>query len=140
MSIMKNEENYFDEQIKALVKEAGLDKPSENFARNVMLNLERVEMETVTYKPLISAPVWWMIAGAFAILVGSSFFAEGSQFLSKYISWPSLSLPRLDFTIFGEYSLSGWISYSIILTLVLVLLQMYLFKSRFDRSLDVYQK
>ena len=137
---MENEENYFDEQIKALVKEAGIDKPSESFARNVMHTLKEVEMETVKYKPLISAPVWWMIAGVFAILTGSSFFAEGSQFLSKYISWPSFNLPQLDFTLFGDYSPSGWISYSVILTLILVLLQIYLFKSRFDRSFDVYQK
>ena len=110
------EKQYKDEDqlIKQLINEAGLEKPSGAFSKNVMSAIQRRSVPMPEYVPLISAKAWRALAAltfvVICILILVPF--EGVSVLQKYAHIDRISLSYT----FPTFKVSNSMLYGIIFT------------------------
>ena len=59
---MEEQFKNMDRLTKKYIKDAGMQKPSKDFLRNVMTALDEKPSTSIAYQPLISKKVWWGLA------------------------------------------------------------------------------
>lgn len=133
-----------DTAIKKAVKEEGLARPSLNFSANVMQAIE-VTNVTPAYKPLISKRVWFVAATVLIALVGYAFISGnittgnsllGDTELAEKVSVFFESL-QFDGVNFDGFAISKTLSYTLIASLLMILVQIPIIKRLFDRQWSV---
>lgn len=135
---MKTAKNI-DKFTKYILDEVQTESPSNNFVDNVMtsVRLENKGSSLEIYNPLISKPVWVLIAAVFAvsivfILTG---FSQNSTIFSKF---SNINFTFLDNTpsinIFESIHFSNTFTYSFMFFTVLVLIQLFVMNNYFNRK------
>ncbi|CAM1340611.1 hypothetical protein [Tenacibaculum amylolyticum] len=124
---------------KKYINELEVEKPSIDFTKNIMDTILQQE-DSKVYKatPLISKKVWILLLG---ILSASIFYISRG----KSVAWdkiPGVSfgkLPEMKVqlpNLFENISISNTMLYAVFFFTILVFVQMYLFKHRFDKDLN----
>lgn len=121
---------------KFIIKEAGIEYPSNDFVNNVMntINLEKSNSTITIYKPLISKQTWLLITlflislliYVFTNTVKSSIIIQtiDTSFFNKFNS----------INIFDKIKLPNVVVFSTVLFSVLVLFQLTLIKKFFNNE------
>ncbi|SEL81353.1 hypothetical protein SAMN04487910_3334 [Aquimarina amphilecti] len=129
------EEQYND--IKKLVREAGVEDLSVDFLQNVMNEVQNTSIDqSLVYQPLISRKAWMIISLIVTgVLVSLPFLSEGTWVLSKF----DLSLFSLnDFkNPFSGFRFHTTTTYGIIFLAILFLVQITVIKRRIDKTYSV---
>lgn len=105
------EEQFREEELflKELLKEAGPERPSANFRRNIMEAVQP-KKETMVYKPLISGKGWFLVV---TLLVSTSvvlyYMSAGWKYKVNFSFLHSVSIPKLNFSTVMLYGI-GFIS------------------------------
>ncbi|GAA4316195.1 hypothetical protein GCM10023115_25760 [Pontixanthobacter gangjinensis] len=106
---MEKRFNREDELIKKLLNEAGMEKPSVNFKSQILHKIEARKVELTPYKPLISAPVWFLLAG---VMLSSML---GLYIINAEVSFPysinfdlfeRINLPKIDLSRNMQYAIA----------------------------------
>ncbi|PKV52317.1 hypothetical protein ATE84_4428 [Aquimarina sp. MAR_2010_214] len=126
------EEPYKD--VKYLIKEAGLETPSENFLKNVM---EQVELSTIeispTYKPLISKKVWFIIGVIVAVLLCMiPFLSDGKESILNNVNFSFLNKLSIK-NPFSNFTFHKTTIYGISFLALLFFIQITILKRRIDK-------
>ncbi|NNE02258.1 MAG: hypothetical protein HKM92_02355 [Arenibacter sp.] len=111
----EDREKKLDAFVRQIVKEVALEEPSENFTKNVLSKIDEVSVaaKTVSYTPLISKPVWYVLALVTSLLLISTFigniefdfFLKNSNFLANLSeNSPTLNLPNISFSNIVVYA------------------------------------
>ncbi len=131
---MKTEKNI-EEFTKYIMKEANLEKPSDDFLNRVMhsVKMERELSLSKVYQPLISKPAWAAIGVGIIVLC---------VIILKGTSEDSLLIPNIDFTAFDKIAsinlferiqFSDTFTFSFVVFSFLVILQLAVIKNYFDK-------
>lgn len=134
-----NENKELDDFIKKMVREAGLESPSEHFTHQVLgkIQFDTQQSQATVYQPLISKNTWILLAlvivGLFAYLVLGTEDASTS-WLSP-LNADSLSKYNI-FSLIANTTISETLSYSIIGLSIIVYIQLFLLKRYMDIRLS----
>ena len=129
---MKEEDKNVEKFIDKIMSEASLETPSFDFTSKVMAQVSAAkETKTIPYKPLISKPVWYSIFGILASIIIYSFFqgSKETQF--------DIDLGAKISSLIPNFNFSDATSYSILIVTLMVLIQIPLLKSYFDKRFEV---
>ena len=133
---MKQEKNK-EEFAKYILRESGLESPSENFVSNIMdtIAFENSKSKVIIYKPLISKTSWVLIAISVIVLFGilltgklessSIFLKIDASFLNKLGS----------LNIFENLKISTIFTFSCVLFSFLALFQLAYIKKYFNKNI-----
>ncbi|MDY8134100.1 hypothetical protein [Aquimarina sp. 2201CG5-10] len=120
--------------IKGLVKEAGLEKPSVGFLQNVMSQVNALEIQSsIEYKPLISRKAWIVIALiVLSILISVFYFSNNNEPILRRFDLSFLQ--KIEFkNPLSDFTLHKTTTYGILFLAALFFLQVTLLKRRIDR-------
>ena len=132
----ENNDSRFDAFVKEQIKKDGLEQPSLDFTKNVLLQIGEQSTSVVGkgYQPLISKPVWWSLACAFIAIFGYVVFGDFGSEPDKF--------SVLLFQKIGEFNLLGGLSdivisntyvYAFVGLAIFMGVQIYLLKNHFDK-------
>lgn len=123
------------EDIKYLVKEAGVDSPSSDLLKNVMNHVELSSAkQSFSYTPLISKKSGLLIAFAILILLcGLFYFSEGNESVMDTIDFSMLKANTVK-NPFKNFTLHKTSIYGILFLTFLFFVQIPLLKRRIDKN------
>lgn len=138
---MKEKENKeLDKLAARIIKDASIEKPSFDFANNVIAQIETLTQEKmlIRYEPLISKKVWVYIGIVFLILLFLSVFKfnENSVTWLSQIDYSFLLKNKITQSISG-FRMPRYLSYSIILFCLMICIQIPFLKNYFNQRLKV---
>lgn len=128
-----------DSFTKKYINELEGEKPTIDFTKNIMDTILQQE-DSKIYKatPLISKKVWMLLLG---VLSASIFYISKG----KSVTWDKIpgvnfgKLPKVSVqlpNLFDNITISNTMLYAVFFFTILVFVQMYLFKHRFDKHLN----
>lgn len=131
----KHEHNELDNFVKKMVKEAGLEAPSEHFTEQLLHKIQQLGKQgaVTAYQPLISRTTWLLLGIGFIGLFVYFLFA-GSDTGMTWLSDLSFDFPE-KYNILDKISkinISKTISYSVIGISLFVYIQIFLLKRYMD--------
>lgn len=103
--------NMEEEFFKKIVKEAGREKASPDFLKNVMSAIEAKQTSSLVYKPLISRNVWFVLVVIICFSIFGLFLITTDYSLNwnfgfmNYISVPKINLSSTMLYAIGFVSL-----------------------------------
>ncbi|MDO1499963.1 hypothetical protein Q2T40_07450 [Winogradskyella maritima] len=133
---MAPEKKKLDDFVDRLMKNDGLEKPSDAFMDNLMAKIEAQPAKSATvYKPLISKPVWALVFTAVLGIVAYTILNDSSgdsQILN------ALDVSQYSFNPFKNFNLefSQTIMYSAVLFALMVGVQVGVLKNYFNNRLN----
>ncbi|WP_405205642.1 hypothetical protein [Aquimarina sp. LLG6339-5] len=131
------EEQFND--IKRLVKEAGVENPSVDFLQNVMHNVSVENTSSnkpLVYQPLISRKAWVVIGLiVIGVLISLPFLSDGTWALRKF-DFPLFSLRDFK-NPFADFRLHATTTYGIIFLAILFTVQITVIKRRIDKIYSI---
>jgi hypothetical protein len=137
----ENRNKELDDFVRKVVKEAGLEKPSLNFTETLLSKIDASGpiVDATLYKPLISKMGWGITS---LIIVGLCALAVFGK-----VDTPIVLLDKISLITYAKDSfldavrpleLSDTMSYSILIFLVFIMIQIALLKYRLDRRYTPY--
>ncbi|WP_299437791.1 hypothetical protein [uncultured Aquimarina sp.] len=129
------EEQYND--IKKLVKEAGVEHPSVDFLQNIMGEIKTTSVnKSLVYQPLISKKAWVVISSVvIGILVSLPFLSEETSILGTLdLSFFSINEYK---NPFADFKFHNTTMYGIIFLAILFMVQITVIKRRIDKIYSV---
>lgn len=131
---MERDEKKIEELIGKLMSADTLEKPSIDFTDKVMSKVEAVSNSTITkYKPLISKPIWFIIAGGFIALVAYIYLKEpatNSSWLDR-IDLSNVSNPLEQIS----FNFSTSLMYAVVFLAIMFSIQVPLLKHYFNKRM-----
>ncbi len=121
---------------KKYVKEIPTETPSVNFTANLMQKITELESTTITYKPLISKKMWFVIITAIIAVIIVPFTSSEE---------PIFTLPEFNLSFLEKMNLSGVfesinISNSVVFLAmifsVFIFVQIVYLKNHFERQIN----
>jgi hypothetical protein len=137
----KRRDNEFDDYLKYVVKEVGLETPSVDFTTHVMgkIKLAKNPPMIVGYKPLISKFGWAiLILGVLAVFALGLFEGNASQ--NDYFSGPKWDI-LTDSNLWEkttDWSISRTVSYGFTFLALFISIQIVLLKRHFDKRFKLH--
>jgi hypothetical protein len=131
----------FDDYLKNVIQEVGLDSPSVDFTLNVMgkIKLAKNPPIIVSYKPLISK-FGWAIFSLCVLAVFILVFLEGNASQNDYFSGPKWDI--LTDSNFWEkttnWHISKTVSYGFTFLALFISIQIVLLKRHFDKRFKLH--
>ncbi len=132
------EEQFND--VKRLVKEAGIERPSSGFSINVMQDIKRLSaQEPIVYTPLISKRAWfWIGILIFGLVLSLAFLTDNNTSILDKIDLSSLQLKgKLINNPFKDFTLYKTTLYGILFFSILFFVQIPILKRRIDKSFSL---
>lgn len=129
---MKEKDKKVEEFIEKVFLETTLETPSLDFTSKIMAQVTALEQSKIKeYKPLISKPVWCAILLILATMIGFATFgtSEKTQFEFDFSAKMASLIPSVHF--------SDTITYSVLIVTMMILIQIPLLKSYFDKRFEV---
>lgn len=130
---------YNDKKLNSFVDQlmtnATLEKPSIDFADNLMSKIEGISTSTVTvYKPLISKTAWITIIIIMGVLVGYMYFSEpvSNSKLLEIIDLSKIKNPLANVS----FNFSKTLTYTMVLLALMLGIQIPLLKNYLNKRLD----
>lgn len=123
---------------KKYIKEIPSEAPSVNFTANLMQKITELETvkTTITYKPLISKKVWFLLVAAVLAII----FIPLSSSDESIISLPEMNLSfmeKLNFSgLFENVSISSNLMYLAIGFSALIFVQIFYLKGHFEKQIN----
>jgi hypothetical protein len=136
----RNEHKEIDVFIKKMVKEAGLESPSQDFTNKVFHQIQGISVQSpvTLYQPLISKKTWGILGILFLGIIG--YLQYGSTV--KNTLW--LSGINTDFlskfdilAVLSNISLSETMSYSLVGLAFCLYIQLFFIKRYLDRRIHL---
>lgn len=131
---MNEKDTHLEQQLKRLIKEAGLESPSEGFESKFMMLLENETDHKTISRPLIPKSIWFFIGTLSVSLLGIGYYKgeEVSLFDSVFTK---LKFSKYHFNIsIPDFEISGIAFYSILFFVLMLLVQIALIKNRYDKT------
>jgi len=134
--------NAHDKEIERTVAQAiqkvGVKKTPPDFSATVMqaiaLQQEKVN-DALTYTPLISKKVWWIIAAIISVVLLSSVFTASEVTTSNFIRDLSLSYKALSFSVPKiAFEVSNALLIGVSFVAVFLCIEMPLLRKFYDRT------
>lgn len=128
---MKEKDKRVEEFIGKVFSETTLETPSFDFTSKIMAQVSVLEQSKVKeYKPLISKTVWFAIFGILLAMMGFATFgtSEKTQFDFGLSAKIAGSIPSIHF--------SDATTYSVLIVTIMILIQIPLLKSYFDKRFE----
>lgn len=137
---MEHENEKLEAMLEQLMRDDVLESPSANFTHKVMDEVYAIEESSSSvfqYKPLISKKAWWVIAIVFTVLIAYIWTRGGASTEPTLLS--SVQLPKFNYSVLDNlnWQLTGAFKYGAIFFAVMILVQMTVLKSYFDRRLSI---
>lgn len=137
---MEHENEKLEAMLEQLMRDDVLESPSANFTHKVMDEVYAIEESSSSvfqYKPLISKKAWWVIAIVFTVLIAYIWTSGGASTEPTLLS--SVQLPKFNYSVLDNlnWQLTGAFKYGAIFFAVMILVQMTVLKSYFDRRLSI---
>jgi len=136
----ENSEQRLDKLTNKIIKSTKLESPSANFTSAVMAQIEGLETIKLVHQPLISKRAWLVVAIILAGIMSYVFFGNGESL--GWFEGIDFSFLGIDFTAFENNKISETLSgitisktlmYTVILFGIIVLVQVSMFKTYFDK-------
>lgn len=127
---MEKQFNREDRLMKKLLDEAGSEKPSADFKRQIMAKLESRNAKIRPYKPLISRRVWMILAGLMLSSIAGLYIMNSDLSLSFEVNFGflnALDIPQIDLSRTMQYAIAF---------VALFLLEVPLLKRFLDRQYE----
>jgi hypothetical protein len=132
----ENKQKHIDAFLQKQIQDLPLESPSKDFTSNIMHTIQQEESSVVlTYKPLISKKVWFLVAAAIAAIFFIPFQKKEGGWLEKV---------SFDFSFIEEINLSEWLSglsvsttvfYGLLFFAIMILVQVIYLKGYFDKRI-----
>lgn len=129
---MKEEDKNIEKFIEKVMAETSLETPSFDFTSKIMKQVAvEKEAKVAVYKPLISKPVWYSISAILLAIIAYSFFngSKETQFDIDLSAKISSLIPNIHF--------SDTTTYSVLIVTLMVLIQIPILKSYFEKRFEV---
>ncbi|MBL0736115.1 hypothetical protein JI750_04415 [Flavobacterium sp. GN10] len=131
---MRESDKNIEQLIEKIMAENNLQSPSIDFTSKIMANVQILEeKKLITYKPLISKPIWILIGLAVAALVIYVSFFSVSETDFKIDEVGKLYSDRMS-TAFTGIHFSKNILYAILIVPIMILVQIGILKNYFDKK------
>ena len=133
---MMKTDKEIDEFAKYIVKEASVEKPSEEFVNKVMdtIYLENTAVLNTSFKPLISNTSWFVIVLIFASVIGYLLNIETKlPAMFKFID-VSFFKNISSIEIFSKIHFSNTFTLSFIIFSIFVIFQLIVIKNYFNKQ------
>lgn len=124
-------EKKIEEFTKQLIKEAGVESPSSNFVKNIMSSIavEKSSIKKLTYTPIISKPVWVVMALFFSAIC--VFIVTGmvdASVFQKYLNFNIFS-KIATLNLFENIRFSPTFTFSFVVFSILVWVQLVVIRN-----------
>lgn len=121
---------------KKYIKESEVEVPSIDFTKNIMDTiLELEDKKKYQYTPLISKKIWFVLLGILGVSI--AFVSKGTSIKELY-QLEFLKVPNLNWqvpSLFEQVTISNTFLYAGFFFTLLMYVQIYLLKSRFESKL-----
>ena len=137
---MEHENEKLETMLEQLLRGDVLESPSANFTHKVMNEVYAIEESSSSvfqYKPLISKRAWWVIAIVFTALIAYIWTSGGASTESSLLY--SVQLPKFNYSVLDnlKWQLTGAFKYGAIFFIIMILVQMTVLKSYFDKRFSI---
>ncbi|MEY8868247.1 hypothetical protein AB9K24_01975 [Meridianimaribacter flavus] len=136
----ENENKYVEAFTDKVLKDTKLESPSFDFTDAVMSQVEAIQYSKATrYKPLISKPVWAVIAIGFLSFVAYLLFQKNTTSSSEWFTNIDFSLvfDNALTKLFSNLQFSNIFVYAMLLFAIMLCVQISWLKNYFDKRLSV---
>ncbi|XLS28134.1 hypothetical protein ACJD0Z_13090 [Flavobacteriaceae bacterium M23B6Z8] len=131
---MNEKDRHKDQQLKELIKEVGLQSPSEDFENRFMVLLENERVHAPVSKPLISKSLWFIIFFISSLLISAGYFmGEEGSFTTRIFKKLTIQKYKVDIPL-PTLEISEVAFYSILLFVVMLFVQILLIKNRYSKT------